>query len=463
MRFFLIQAATYFPESEKCFPAGTLQLAAYLREHAHCHLGFFDMQPNVRGVAPVLAALDRFGPDAVGISAMSVDHAVLKDLAAAIKKRHPELPIVAGGAHPTTYAEDTLSTGDIDFVITGEGELGAAALVRHLRGELPRDQVPSLVWRDNGTVRRNDPAPLIDDVDSLPFAAYDLVDLEPFYNIPRTGVIWARRRYAAISTSRGCPYRCAYCHQILGKRWRARSPRNVVDEIEQLVARYRIGEIIFLDDMFNLDKKRVQEICRELHARRLDLKFAFPIGMRGDIIDEPTIRALVGAGMFRCMYSVETASPRLQKLVNKNLDIERVLEAIRITNRHGVLTHGTFMLGFPTETEAEVRDTIALARRSELATAAFFRVIPFGNSELVDIARRYGKEVPDDYSRFEFHKTTLNISPIPDEHLDRLKKRAYFWFYVSPRRLWRTLRRLPRPWSNLPHLVTIWWRKTFVW
>ncbi|MDP8223327.1 MAG: radical SAM protein [Candidatus Lernaella stagnicola] len=463
MRFLLIQAATYFPETEKCFPVGTLQLAAYVRETLGATVGFFDMQHNVRDVAPVIEAVRRFCPDVVGISAMTVDQAAMHAVAKAVKAHQPDLPVIAGGSHPTTYPGDTLARGDIDFAIRGEGEIGAAALLRHLQGELPRDEVPNLVWLENGELQSNEAAPWIEKLDSLPFAAYDLADLEAYYKMPRTGVIWARRRYAAVSTSRGCPYRCAYCHRVLGKRWRPRSPRDVVDELEQLVARYRIGEIVFVDDMFNLDKARVQEICRLIRLRRLDLKLAFPIGLRGDIMDEETIRALVDAGMFRCMYAVETASPRLQTLISKNLNLDRVLEVIDTTNRYGVLTHGTFMLGFPTETEAEMRDTIALAERSMLATAAFFRVIPFGDTELVALARKYGASVPDDFTRFEFHKSKVNVSPVSDEVVDHLKKLAYFRFYVSPRRFWRVLRRLPNIAANLPHLMAIWWRKTFLW
>jgi radical SAM superfamily enzyme YgiQ (UPF0313 family) len=463
LRLLLVQAATYFPETEKCFPVGTLQLAAYLREHARCDVRFFDMQLDVKDPGPVLAAVAREKPDLVGISAMTVDHEAMHAVAAAIKQEHPNLPIVAGGSHPTSYPEDTLARGDIDFAIAGEGELGATALLEHLRGERPIEEVPNLSWLEGSELRRNEPAPYIDDLDSLPFAAYDLLDPEPYYRIPRTGVIWARRRYAAVATSRGCPYRCAYCHRVLGKRWRPRSPRHVADELEQLVARYGVGEIIFVDDMFNLDKARVQELCREIIARKLDLRFAFPIGLRGDIMDEATIRALTEAGMFRCMYAVETASLRLQKLIKKNLDVDRVLDVIDITNRYGVLTHGTFMLGFPTETEAEVRDTIDLAVRSKLATAAFFRVIPFGNTELAAIAREHGAQLPTDLSCYEFHKSKLNVSLVPDDQLDRLKKDAYFRFFLRPARLLRVLRRLPNPLQNLPHLIAIWWRKTFVW
>lgn len=463
MRVFLVQAANYFPETEKCFPVGLLQLAAYLRDNQGHEVGLFDMQPNVRDAGEVISAMNQFGPDVVGISAMTTDYQAMHAVAATVKSQDPRMPIMAGGAHPTTYPEDTLAPGHIDHVISGEGEIGTAALLKHLSGEIGPDEVPNLIVRKNGALQKNDPAPWITNLDELSFAAYDLIDMEPFYRIPRTGVIWARKRYAAVASSRGCPYQCAYCHRILGKQYRARSPEHLVDELQQLAARHQVGEIIFVDDMFNLHADRVREICRLILDRKLDLKLAFPIGLRGDIMDEETVKALVQAGMFRCMYAVETASPRLQKLIKKNLNIDKVMNIIEVTNRHGVLTHGTFMLGFPSETEQEARATVALARKSKLATAAFFRVIPFGNSELVHLARNLGAQLPDDFECFEFHKSKINISPIDGNVLDQIKKRAYLLFYLNPIRLWRTLRRLPKIHRNLPQLFAIWVRKTFLW
>jgi len=463
MRVFLIQAATYFPETEKCFAVGLLQLAAYLRDRAGHEVGFFDMQPDVASPEPVLRALSAFRPDVVGIGAMTTDARVMHEVAAAIKQAQPDLPIMAGGPHPTTYPDDTLSRGHIDYAITGEGEIGAAALLRHLVGEIKREEVPNLAVRDNGKLLCNAAAPWIENLDQLPFAAYDLIDLEPFYRIPRTGVIWARRRYAAVATSRGCPYRCAYCHRIQGKKYRPRSPEHVVAELRQLVERHQIGEIVFVDDMFNLQLERVRKLCRLIREAGLDLKLAFPIGLRGDIMDEETVRALVGAGMFRCMYAVETALPRLQALIGKNLAIDKVMDIIDVTNRYGVLTHGTFMLGFPTESEQEARATVDLACRSKLATAAFFRVIPFGNTPLVDLARQHGATLPTDFDCFEFHKSKINVSPMPDAMLDRIKKSAYVRFYLNPRRLWRVITRLPQPHRNLPRLFAIWVRKSFFW
>ncbi len=462
MRVFLIQAATYFPETEKCFPVGLLQLAAYLRRAGH-ELGVFDMQPDVRTPKPAVRAAQAFRPDVVGIGALTTDERVLQAVAAAIKQALPGVPVMAGGPHATTYPADTLAAGNIDYIIAGEGEIGTAALLRHLAGEVAREEVPNLIVKNGDGLLRNEPAPWITDLDALPFAAYDLADLEAFYRIPRTGVIWARRRYAAVATSRGCPYHCAYCHQILGKIHRPRSPQHVVAEMKQLVERHQIGEIVFVDDMFNLDRQRVQTMCRLMREAGLDLKLAFPIGLRGDIMDEETVRALVGAGMFRCMYAVETASPRLQKLIGKNLGIDKVMNIIEVTNRYGVLTHGTFMLGFPTETEAEARATVDLACRSKLATAAFFRVIPFGNTPLADLARQHGAVLPTDFGAYEFHKSKINVSAMSDEVLDGLKKAAYQRFYLHPRRVWRILTRLPRWTSNLPRLFAMWVRKSFLW
>jgi len=289
------------------------------------------------------------------------------------------------------------------------------------------------------------------------------VPLETYYRLPRVGVIFSRKRYATMISSRGCPYRCAYCHQIHGKKNRVRSPGNVVAEIRELKERYGIDEIVFVEDMFNLDRERTQEIARRIIGERLDIRMHFPIGLRGDIMDEDTILLLRQAGMYRCMYAIETATPRLQKLIRKNLNLDRVLKVIEQTAAAGVLTHGAFMLGFPTETETEARKTVETALGSALHTAAFYRVVPFRGTYLAELAEKDGKDIPEDSSKFEFHKTKLNVSRMSDETLDRLKKQAYRRFFLSPRRFWRTWKLLPNKSTLLPELARTFLRKAFLW
>ena len=353
---------------------------------------------------------------------------------------------------------------NVDCLVAGEGEIPFLRLVQSLLdGNGSPEGILGLAYRRNGEVVTNGPQPYHEDLDRLPFPAYDLVPLEVYHRLPRVGVIFARRRYATMISSRGCPYRCAYCHGMHGRKNRVRSPENVVAEIRELKERYRIEEIVFVEDMFNLQPERTREIARRIIDEGLDIRMSFPIGLRGDIMEEQTVRLLRDAGMYRCMYAVETASPRIQKLIRKNLHVDKVLDIIERTARLGVLTHGAFMLGFPSETEEEARKTVDTAVASSLHTAAFYRVVPFKGTYLHELAGREGVHVPEDYDTFEFHKTKLNVSRMDDATLDRMKKTAYRRFYLSPRRFWRTWHLLPNKGVLLPELVRTFLRKAVLW
>jgi len=462
-RILLVHAAGYFPESEKAPPLGLLYLASYLRARTDVEVRIVDMQLNYRDETPVVRAAEEARPVLVGISAMTANARQMHMVARRIKERLPDVPVVVGGAHPSSYPEETLQDPTIDFLVAGEGEEPLLKLVRWLEGGEQLENIRGLSYRVDGTVVSNPPMPYHERLDDLPFPCYDLVPLEEYHRLPRVGVIFARKRYATMISSRGCPYRCAYCHNIHGKRNRVRSPENVVAEIEELVGRFGIGEIVFVEDMFNLYPERTREIARRIVAAGLDIRMSFPIGLRGDIMDEETVKLLKDAGMYRCMYAIETASPRLQRLIRKNLDVDKVLGIIEKTARMGILTHGAFMLGFPTETAEEARHTVDAAVRSSLHTAAFYRVVPFKGTYLAELAEADGKEIERTFERFEFHKTKLNVSRMSDEVLDRCKKSAYRRFYLDPRRMVRTLRLLPNKTEIIPELVRIFIRKAFVW
>ncbi len=462
-KIFLVHAAGYFPETEKCPPLGLLYLASYLRESFPCEIRLVDMQLNVPDISPVLREMEAFSPDLVGISAMTANSREMYELAGGVKRLGPSMPVVVGGAHPTSYRRETLADMNIDYLVSGEGEIPFLRLVKCLAGEGCLEEIPGLSYRRDGEVVHNELQPFHEDLDQLPFPAYDLVPLDTYHKLPRVGVIYARKRYATMISSRGCPYRCAYCHQIHGKKNRVRSPGNVVAEIRELKETFGIDEIVFVEDMFNLHRDRTQEIARRIIEEGLDIRMHFPIGLRGDIMDEDTIQLLKRAGLYRCMYAIETATPRLQKLIRKNLDLERVLKVIDQTARAGVLTHGAFMLGFPTETETEARRTVETALASSLHTAAFYRVVPFRGTYLAELAEKDGKEIPEDFSSFEFHKTKLNVSRMQDDTLDRLKKEAYRRFFLSPGRFWRTWNLLPNKTTLLPELARTFLRKAFFW
>jgi len=286
--------------------------------------------------------------------------------------------------------------------------------------------------------------PFIEDMDALPIPAYDLIDLSQYWQLQSQTPL-PSRRYVAILSSRGCPYRCYWCHGTFGKRFRAQSAERMVDEIAHHVKTYGIRDVEFIDDIFNLDSGRLHEFSDLLCRRNLKVKLTFPNAIRGDILREEDADALVAAGTYFCSFALESGSPRIQQLTGKQLNIGRFLDGVAMMAGRGVFTNGFTMLGFPTETAEEMQTTIDVAAKSKLHTASCYTVTPFPNTPLYEWAKEHRPEKLKGlrYDEADFSGIRVNLSAEPDERLFYYQRKAHRQFYLKPSRLARILRDAP--------------------
>ena len=462
-RVFLVQASTYCPKVEKSQPLGLMYIASYLREQGGHECKIVDMKLGMKHVSEVLTEYRRFPADWVGISTITLDAGVAHAIAQEIKRENPRAVVFMGGAHPTAYAPDVIKDPHVDYVVISEGEQTALELIRTLLDGGDPTNLQGLVYRKNGDAVRTETRPYIDDLDRVPFPAWDLIPYRRYFDMPRMGIIFARKEYMTVLTSRGCPYRCAYCHKTLGKTYRARTPENVVEELRILYQDYGIREFVFMDDMFNLVPARVEGIAKGIIDSGIKVRLHFPNGFRGDIMDIERVKLLKEAGMYRCMYAIETASPRIQKLIDKNVNLEKTSRIVKETADLGIMVHGVFMLGLPTETEEEARKTVRYTLDSDFTTIAVYRAVPFKDSGLVRLAIEDGIQIEDDLEKYEYHKTDVNLSRTPTKVLTQLKRSAYRRFYLNPVRLGRILRMLPNKRRLLPALFMQFLKKAVIW
>ena len=463
MRVLLVQAASYFPGAEKAFPLGIMCLAAYARQSGLAEVDLLDMQLDTGNVDCVLARLRATMPDVLGIGAMTFDAPVMHELARRAKNDHPKMVVVAGGNHASCYPAEVMADANIDYLIRGEGEIAFGKLLQALDGRLGWEQVTNCVRRQDGQLVYSPDEPFVEDLDRLLFPDYEHIGYEGYLKVPRIGVVWTRKRYATIITSRGCPFNCAYCHRTLGKRLRPHGADYVVAEMEWLMQSQGVREFVFVDDLANLDRRRIQRIAQTIIERKLDVSLYFTSGLRGDLMDEETLRLLRQAGTYRVMFAFETGSERLQKLISKNLDLDKVLFAVEKAAELGILVNGAFMVGFPTETYEEMKATMRLALRSKLHTAAFLRVIAFRNTRLFDMARECGCDVPETFDQYNLLHTTVNLSDVPNRKIRRLTRWTLLRFYSSPRRIWRIAKLMGGKLSQVPYLFWFLFRKSFIW
>ena len=378
---------------------GILTLAAILRERfgRRVTVIFRDMKLYHEPPEAVEALIKADQPDVVAVSALNAEASASFAIARIMKAVDPKILTVLGGPFAFRQTHLIFSESLFDWVFEGAADRAfPMALTRHF-SDLPlNDDIPGFNYRDEKNhIIENHQQDLISDLDSLPLPAWDLNDFERQRKHDRRGIITnlRERPYAYLSTSRGCPYLCNYCHDIFTKRFVYQSDERVLAEIEMLHDVYGIDEFHFIDDIFNLHKPRVRSIMEKISARWGNrLKLAFPNGLRGDILDQDTIDAMVQGGTYHATISIETVTPRLQKLIEKDLDIDRAKWSIRAFAQQNVIVHGAFMYGFPTETPEEINATIHYAISSPLLHAHFFAVVPQPETPIYALALAEDRE-----------------------------------------------------------------------
>jgi anaerobic magnesium-protoporphyrin IX monomethyl ester cyclase len=462
LRTALVQTYHPYTQFTHVHPLGIMMIAAVARER-HPDVHVLDMKVEDWTPARCCDELERLRPDVVGLSAMTYEAGCMHEVAREIKRRLPDVVVVCGGPHPSVADEDVMRDPAVDFVVRGEGELTFADVLDGIEsGRGDWSECAGINWRrEDGTAVRNADRPPPQDLSALPFPAWDLIDHAKYHLVPRGGVIYAHKEFATMFSSRACPWRCTYCHNSYGKTFRERTAEHVLAEIDLLVKQHGVKELVFMDDIFNFKPERAKQIARGLIARDYKLALTFPNGFRGDILDEELVLLLKQAGMYRCMVAVESASPRIQKVMKKNLKIDKVRRIVDFIAAQGIMVHGAFMLGFPSETEEEMRATIDWAASSSFHTAAFFRVIPFKGTELFTQVEHAGFSLPTDWSAYEPYETDINLSTVPERMIFKLRKQAYRRFYWNPARMFRIFKLIPNKATMLPFLTLLFARRAY--
>ena len=461
MKILLIRASNDFHSSSFPHPLGLMYISAYLKKHTDHDVRIRDQHIEACSIRELLDDIADWRPDIVGIGAMTAEARVLYALADSIKKRWPEITVISGGSHASAFTLESLTDSAIDYVVKGEGEETFHALVECIAAGESADGVPGSAYRDgDGVPTLAEERTYVADLDAMPWPDWDGIDLPMYYGRAGMDLMSARERQMSIFTSRACPFECIYCHNTFGKVFRARSPENVLAEIRTLYHDYGVREFLVLDDIFNIDPVRAKKIARMLVDEGMDISLVFTTGFKADLMDDELIELLCEAGMERVAYAVETASPRLQRMIKKNLDLDKVASVIKKTARKGVLTRGYFMIGFPTETPAEIEQTIAWARRSDLHIASFMRVQPFQGTEVRAMAEGMGLDLDVPYEHYNFDYSDVNLSPIPTDEIVRLQNHAYKTFFGSPKRIFRLVMAIPDK-RRLPYFFWLWVMKLF--
>ncbi len=329
-------------------PLGLGYIAAALEE-AGFSARILDMDMLGLRPADLEKRIAQFQPDIVGITSFSANYKNAIDTAKAVKRHDPGIKTVMGGVHATfTHEEILKSVPEVDIVVRYEGEQAMCEIARAVEDGQGPGRILGVSYRNDGEGGEIISTPLrerLEDLDSLPFPAYHLLDPSPEAYIGSGEV-----RCMPVITTRGCPFNCIFCStaSLHGRRYRVRDNARVVDEIELLVDRYKINNVSFVDDNFTMRKDRVEGLCRELKNRQVPVKWG--CSTRIDLLPQELLATMKDAGCEEIFFGIESASQKVLDTVRKDFSIEQAKQVVRMVEEMGVKTHCSFILGLPGET-----------------------------------------------------------------------------------------------------------------
>ena len=312
----------------------------------------------------LIKTLDDFKPDVVGLRCFSFNHKLLIEFVSLIKGHNPHTTVIVGGPHATVEYEKLMKDKNIDFAVIGEGEETICELIRALsHNDTNFNDIKGIAFKDSGHPVVTTPRPFCLDLS----AVYSSIDHDCINYNDYEGLLCeplSTGKDGHIMTSRGCPYRCAYCHGLSGHKVRRRTIVNVLNEIEYLIKTKDLTCFKIEDDAFNVDRKWAKRFLQALIDRQYKIKIVFDNGLRGDQMDEELIDLLLAAGTYQFRFAVETGSSRLQKLIRKNLDLDKTMRMIKYASKTSAIVDAIFMFGFPGETEEELESTLSFIEES---------------------------------------------------------------------------------------------------
>ena len=427
-------------------PLGLLSIAAWLEKAGHRVFVYDGLGPDAPAGNDALAARilsDR--PEMAGFSTTTSSFLDGVALARRLKEKQPDIRIVFGGVHVSAVGAPLLADYPvIDHLCVGEGEVTFAKLAE----KTDPSAIDGLIFRNEKGPVVNSPRAALPDLDDLPFPAYDLLDGFPRgYQLPLFSYI--RGPGATMVTSRGCPYQCAFCDRsVFGRTYRYNSAEYIYAHMEYLRRRFGVRHINIYDDLFTVNRERIEALCRRLVKHPLGVRFNCAV--RVGHADEDLLGALKAAGCLMVSLGIESGDPRVLSMIKTGVDPDRVRRTVQRIQNAGIRVKGLFMMGLPGETVASIRKTSDFALSLDLDDMNMAKFTPFPGT-------RMWKEI-DSLGAFDGQwalMNCLNFVFVPrgiesKQHLEKLYNWHVRRFYES--KPWRR-KFLGRLWEHRESLL----------
>jgi len=417
------------------YSQGLLYVSAYLREKGYDNT-VFDYPESIyhedyteeMALEACKAIVTKLKPKIIFFTAHTTEAygsvRLLKDLRSIC-----DFKALIGGYHASSRPEDFVDNG-FDYILIGEAERTSHWLVDAIAKGHSVSEIPGLMWKEGGEIRHNTEKDRIKDLNTLPFPAYDKVNMEKYIRMDDGIIRGIPLRAANVTASRGCGFRCSFCAspELNGRTVRWRSPDNVEEEIRMMHKKYGVEAIWFTDDTLTSSRIHVKRICKVMK----ELGMFWGAQARVDCLNEEMILMMKDAGCLQLDFGIESGSKRvLEEIMLKGFYPDQIRKSIALCNKHGMRTLANFIIGLPTETEEELQETIDLAKEIQ---SSFYRLnlaIPLPGTALYDIV---GEDVTiEEYGTLNFSADSgsnrLNKSFIPDIHkkYQELNRKMLIW------------------------------------
>ncbi|MCP4708940.1 MAG: radical SAM protein [Planctomycetes bacterium] len=408
------------------FPTGLGMIAARLRYGGY-RVAVIDANGLRLSDEEVLEQIKQHDPKVVGIGGLITTYGWIKRMSGKIRQLKPERPIVLGGSVGTSIVETALRGLDIDAVAVGEADDTVMELMPALLNNGKLDDIAGLAFLRDGEVVQTKERGLIADLDELPYPAWDLFPMRVYLANPIVGV----GKDVDIISSRGCPYSCAYCYRIFGKKYRRRSAELVVGEMEALRRNYEVDFISFQDDCFVVDKQRVYDICDLIDHKPSLLSMRWSCTGRATVCDAEMLKRMRASGCVSVSYGIESGSDAILEAMGKRATQEQARQAIENTRAAGLRCPVSFMIGYPGETRETVMETVEFCKKMNIPLSALMFTCPYPGTELYDQVKdserfkeQYAGEEEFVLKLSDAVDLTVNLTEMSDEELIALRSEA---------------------------------------
>jgi len=414
-------------------PLGIGYLAAVLEKNQY-EVDVIDCQALQLSYEEFKSELSKRQPNIVGITSTTLTYKSGLQIAKKAKEVCPNCLTAMGGSHVTFWDDKALQEcPELDVIVRKEGEYTLLELVQKVEAGESFGDVLGITYRKDGKIVRNPDRPYIEDLDSLPFPARHLWPTERL------------REYEDIlylAASRGCIFWCEFCATVRmhGRKFRMRSPKNIVDELEFLHKTYGVDKFTFCDDAFTADQARIAEFCREITDRKLKIKWN--CGTRVDMLTRELLRKMREAGCISVWTGVESGSQEVLDAMHKGITIEQTERVYSWIRELGLKPVPNVILGFPGETKESAWKTIKFVEKISPNEVGFYNVAtPFPGTPMYDTVKKNGWLKVTDFDKYDTTTPVFETPWLSMKELREIREQAFHHFYLRPTYFLNNLRK----------------------